>query len=356
MLDFIVNILVFAVVMGTIVFVHELGHLIAAKSFGVYCREFAIGMGPKLFTYQSKKSETSYTIRALPIGGFVAMAGEPGEAGMDEVPLENTIEGIARWKKLIILLAGVFMNIILAFIVFMGIFQTIGVIREPEPVIAQVAPGFPAEDAGFMKDDRIIKLTFYDGTVVEPKTFSDASIAIMSFEDNPIEVEVLRNGNIVTLEVTPSFNEATDTYVMGIQAYPGSMEKVNILETIKYTVGYIINSIVQILMVLKLLVRGIGLNNVGGPIAIFQATSEVTSSGFDFLYLFNLIGALSISLAVMNLIPIPVLDGGRALLTVVEMVIRRPIPKKFENVVMLVGVAFLLAVMIFFIINDISRF
>lgn len=356
MINFLINILVFAIVMGTIVFVHELGHLIAAKSFGVYCREFAIGMGPKLFAYQSKKSETVYTIRAFPIGGFVAMAGEPGEEGMDNVPLENTIEGISRWKKLIVLLAGVFMNIVLAFVVFMGIFQTMGVIREPEPIIANVAQGLPAEEAGFIADDRIVKLTFYDGNVVEPKTFSDASIAIMSYEDNPIEVEVMRNGSIVTLEVTPVFNEESNSYVMGIQAYPGSMEKVGIIETMRYTGGYIIQSITQILMVLRLIIRGIGLNNVGGPIAIFQATSEVTATGFDFLYLFNLIGALSISLAVMNLIPIPVLDGGRALLTIVEMIIRRPIPKKFENFVMLLGVAFLLVVMIFFVIKDLSRF
>ena len=350
------NILVFVFVMGVIVIVHEMGHLIAAKSFGVYCKEFAVGMGPKIYEYQSKKSETTYSVRALPIGGFVAMAGEPGEMGMEDVPLERTINGIAPWKRLIVMLAGVFMNLVLAFIVFGSIFGVNGVIREPEPIVQNVVEGYPAKEAGLLAGDRIVEMKFYDGTVVKPKTFTDASIAIMTFEDNPIKVDVLRDDKILSFTVTPIYNEDSDTFVMGIQSVSGALEKAGFIETIRFTGSYIIKMVTQILMILKLLVRGIGVDNVGGPIAIYQETSKVMESGFNALYLFNIIGSLSVSLAVMNLIPIPVFDGGRALLTVIEMIIRRPIPEKLENFVMLLGFAMALLIMIFFVFKDIKRF
>ncbi len=350
----IINILVFASVMSIIVIVHELGHLIAAKSFGVYCSEFAIGMGPKVYSYQSKKSETKYSIRALPIGGYVAMAGEPGEEEFD-VPESRTISGIKRYKRLIIMLAGIVMNLLLAFVVFYGIFQTQGIVHEPEAVLAEVVEGYPAEVAGFKEGDRLESLTFKDGTVVKPKTFSDISIGITSFKDSEIEVVVDRDGQLLTLNVKPVFNEDSQTYVLGIRSVAGTMEKVGITQTMQYTITFIGTMIMQIVMVLKWLVQGIGLNNVGGPIAIFQETSKVAASGFNALYFWNLIGSLSVSLAVMNLVPIPILDGGRALLIIIEMIIRRPIPKKFENSVMLIGVAIMLFLMVFFVLNDLKR-
>lgn len=350
-----INILVFGAVMSIIVIVHELGHLVAAKSFGVYCKEFAVGMGPKVFSIQSKRSETAYSVRALPLGGFVAMAGEPGEEGLEAVPFERTINGIKPWKRLIVMLAGIFMNLVLAFLVFFTIFQINGIVNEPKPVIAAVVEGYPAEKAGLLAGDKFVKLTFKDGTTIEPKVFSDLVVAISSFQDSEIDVQVNRNGEMKDLKLTPVFNEDSQSYVLGIQSEQGSLEKVGFTKTVSYTVSFIANMIVQIFMVLKWLVQGIGLNNVGGPVAIFQETSKVSASGFDMLYFWNLIGSLSISLAVMNFLPIPVLDGGRALLTVVEMIIRRPIPKKFENAIMMIGFAIMLFLMVFFIFNDLKR-
>ena len=349
------NILIFAAVMSIIVVVHELGHLIAAKSFGVYCREFAIGMGPKVYSYQSKKSETAYSIRALPIGGFVAMAGEPGEDEMENVPEERTISGIARWKRLIILFAGVIMNLILAFVIFFGIFMSNGIIEEPKPIIHAVVEGLPAADAGLLAGDEIVKMTFKDDYVVIPKTFTDASMAIRSFEGTPIDMEVKRNNEIVKVTLTPTFNENSEGYVIGVQSVAGEVTKVGIFETMSYSFGFIIETIGKILTILKLALRRIGLNNFGSPIAIFQETSKVATSGAAMLYFWNLVGSLSISLAVMNLIPIPIFDGGRALLTMIEMVIRRPIPKKLENTVMFIGLALVMALMVFLVMNDIKK-
>lgn len=341
--------------MSIIVIVHELGHLVAAKSFGVYCKEFAVGMGPKIFSYQSKRSETAYSLRALPLGGFVAMAGEPGEDDLENVPHERTINGIKPYKRLIVMLAGIFMNLVLAFLVFFAIFQINGIVNEPKPIIHDVVEGYPAQEAGLLAGDEMVTLTFRDGTVIKPKVFSDLSVAVSSFQDSEILVEVDRHGELIEFKVTPVLDEASGAYVLGVQSESGSLEKVGITKTITYTFTFITGMIAQIFMILKWLVQGIGLNNVGGPVAIFQETSKVSASGFDMLYFWNLIGSLSISLAVMNLLPIPVLDGGRALLTIIEMIIRRPIPKKFENMIMLLGFVLILLLMVFFIFNDLKR-
>lgn len=355
-MSFIVNFLVFALVLSIIVIVHELGHLITAKKIGVYCNEFSIGMGPKIYSYQSKKSETAYSLRALPIGGYVMMAGEAEASDLVDVPFERTINGIARWKRLIVMLAGIFMNMVLAFVVFATIFSMNGVIREPKPIIANVVEGYPAADAGLKKDDEIISLTFSDGSTIHPKTFTEASFGIMTFKGSPIEFEVKRGSELLKITVTPVKDPNSDNYVIGINSPQGELEKVGFFETLQFTAGFLVNMVGQIFQSLKWLVRGKGLDNVGGPIAIFKITSEVTSSGFNFLYFWNLIGSLSVSLAVMNLLPIPIFDGGRALLTIIEMIIRKPIPEKIENFVMMVGFIFVILLMGFFIFNDIRNF
>ncbi len=355
LLKSLVNILVFGAVMSILVIVHELGHLLAAKYYGVYCKEFAVGMGPKIYSYQSKKSETEYSFRALPIGGFVAMAGEPGEEMFEDVPFERTINGIKTEKRLVIMLAGITMNLLLAFVVFFMIFQTHGIINEPPAIIAEVVEGYPAEKAGLKAGDEIIEMTFIDGTTIKPEVFSDIQVAIMSFEENEILTKINRKGEIIELTITPVKDTDSENFVLGVHSEIGSVERVSILKTASYTLSFITGMIGQIFMILKWMVQGIGLNNVGGPVAIFKETSKVSASGFDFLYFWNLIGSLSISLAVMNLLPIPVLDGGRALLTVIEMIIGRPIPEKIENSIMGIGMVLILMLMVFFIFNDLKR-
>ena len=327
----------------------------AAKRYGVYCKEFAVGMGPKVYSYQSKKSETAYSFRALPLGGFVAMAGEPGEQGMEDVPLERTIKGISAPKRLVVMLAGVFMNLILAILVFFFIFQINGIILEPEPVIQEVVAGYPADLAGMQANDRLLSIEIADGSKIELDSFYDISIALMTFEGRDMIVTVDRDGEILKLELTPEYSEESENFVLGVRGVSGELKKTGIGETLGYTVKYIFKVVGQIVMTLKLLVRGIGLNNVGGPVAIFQETSKVSSAGFDALYFWNLVGSLSISLSVMNLIPIPVLDGGRALLTFIEIIIGRPIPEKLENTLMGLGLVIMLALFLFFIVNDIKK-
>jgi len=155
----IINILVFFVILGAIVLIHELGHFLTAKLFGVYCAEFSIGMGPKLFS--KKKGETDYQIRALPIGGYVAMAGEADQEDnelMKDVPYERTLKGIKTWKKCVIMLAGVFMNFVLALVLLIGIYSFVEV-QTNTSEIGSVVENNGAYNAGIQAGDTINKIT-----------------------------------------------------------------------------------------------------------------------------------------------------------------------------------------------------
>ena len=163
------TIVYFIVILGIIVLVHELGHLISAKAFGVYCKEFAIGFGPKIKSIQGK--ETLYSIRALPLGGFVSMAGESG-VEFDNIDSSRTLKGIAPYKRIIIMLSGIFNNLVLAYLIFVVLFMIAGARNiAPEPIIAGIVQDSAAELAGFLENDRITALTFSDGFSVEPKDF-----------------------------------------------------------------------------------------------------------------------------------------------------------------------------------------
>ncbi|CAM2749779.1 M50 family metallopeptidase [Erysipelothrix tonsillarum] len=351
-MQILINIFYFVIVMGLIVFIHELGHLIAAKAFGVYCNEFAIGMGPKIFQYKKEGWETSFSIRAFPLGGFVSMAGEPGEGDFG-VERERTVVGIKPWKRLIVMLAGIFMNFVLALVIFSGIFMYSGIVDQPEPVIAGVQVNSPADKAGLQVNDEIVKLTFDDGKVVVPKDFNQLVTSIMVYEDHEVTVTVLRNGQEVDTKLTPEYNAEQERYLIGVQAVSGEHRDLNFFQAIGAGFNFVGFLIQQLGFVLNRLVHGVGFNSVGGPIGIYQATSKISTDGWFFFL--NLVGQLSVSLAVINLVPIPVMDGGRALLTLIEMIIRRPIPEKIENGIMAIGVAMIMALFVFVMFNDIRK-
>lgn len=350
-MDIILSVLYFVVVLGILVFIHELGHLIAAKTFGVYCKEFAIGMGPKVYSIKKDHWETTYSIRLLPLGGFVSMAGEPGEGDMD-VPFERTVPGIARWKRLIVMLAGVTMNIALAYLIFFGMTLHYGAVDSPKPIIQEVIKDSPAEAAGMLAYDEIIELTFYDGTSMRPKNFDLLTQAISTYGKKSIDFTVLRDGNEVTLSITP---EKIDDgrYIIGVYPVRGELRQVAFFEAINIAHQQVLTIITALVFLIPRLFRGIGTEAVGGPIEIFRATSEIAVYGLP--YFFLLLANLSVNLAVLNLLPIPVLDGGRALLTVFEMIIRRPIPEKIENFVMLIGVLLMGFIFVFIMSKDIIK-
>lgn len=347
-MTFFMNIVYFVLVLGLLVFIHELGHLLAAKAFGVYCQEFALGMGPKLFSYKRKNAETTYSIRALPIGGFVSMAGEPGEGDMN-VPFERSIPGIKPWKRLIIMLAGIFMNFVLAIIIFMGIFFVNGTVDVPPAIVERVAENSPAEKAGILAGDQIVKLEFFNGKTLKVDTFNELTLGVVTYADRELKVTVDRSGEEKTLSMTPQ--KDGDRYIIGVYPVQGQHRSVNIFESISLAWFEVVSVVSSLIFVLSSLVKGIGTEAVGGPIEIFKITGQVAQGGI--LFFFVLVASLSVNLAVMNLLPIPVLDGGRALLTIIEMIIRRPIPKKLENAIMSVGLVMMLVIFVLIMYKDI---
>ncbi|CAM3584697.1 RIP metalloprotease RseP [Erysipelothrix urinaevulpis] len=348
------NILVFALVMGIIVLIHELGHLLAAKKFGVYCHEFAIGMGPVLFKLKKPEWETTYSIRAFPLGGFVAMAGEdaPVEDNI-EVPEERTINGIKPWKRLIVMLAGVTMNFILAFLIFWGMSTYNGTVDMPKAEIATVQENSPAAEAGLQANDKFVEFNFHDGTHLKPKTFNEVFIALETYGQYGFDVTVDRQGETFTTTIHPERDEKDERYIMGITAPAGKHRDLTVFSAIPVALLEIKTVIVQFFFIITRLFRGIGLNNVGGPIGIFEVTSQVRTYGF--LFFLNLVALLSVNLAVVNLLPIPVMDGGRAILTLIEMITGKPINKKLEEVIMMIGVVLIFALFIFIMLNDIRK-
>lgn len=336
-------------VLSLIVLVHELGHLASAKFFGVYCKEFAIGMGPKLFSKKGK--ETEYSIRAFPFGGFVAMAGE--ESVEAEVPSNRSLLGIAKWKRIIILLSGVAMNFILAFVLFLSINLAVGAVyQSPKPVIASVIANSPAEEAGLQANDTILKMTFTDGTSLVPETFDDVVTYVQLYHSTMI-LTVDRSGETLEITVTPVFNEETQRYYLGVNIPPGEMVKINGFEAVTYAFSTMLSTVFGMFVFIGKMLTGVGLTQVSGPIGIIDVTSTQASLGI--LNLTYLTALLSLNIGVFNLLPLPILDGGRVVLTLIEAIFRRPINKNIELALMYISAAALIGLMLFATWQDIGR-
>ena len=213
-----INIIVFILILGIVVLIHEFGHFITAKSFGVYCSEFSIGMGPKLFS--KKIGETEYEIRALPIGGFVSMAGEADNEieEFKDVPFERTINGISCWKKVVVFLAGVFMNFILSIVILIGVYSFIEV-QDNTPVIGSVSDNGPAMMAGIEAGDRITKIA-YDGEEYIIGSYDDIREVMGKIESDDktvtVEVELVRDSKTLTKQVNAQYSEESGMFILGV--------------------------------------------------------------------------------------------------------------------------------------------
>lgn len=340
----------FVIVLGIIVFIHELGHLIAAKFFGVYCKEFAIGMGPRLFSLKGK--ETTYSIRLLPLGGFVTMAGEEG-IDVDDIPAERTIKGIKRYQRMIVMLAGIFMNILLAWVIFVGMYAFNGqVVLAPKPIVAGVVADSPASRAGFLYGDTITKLTFSDGTVIIPKDFYEVVQYIQLYTDET-KFLVQRDNQTIEILITPEYIKAENRYFVGLKLPDPIVKKINPIQAIGYGTGTLVSGVDDIFSTLSRLVRGIGLKSISGPVGIFKVTSQQAAQGLSSLIV--LVGVLSLNVGIFNLLPIPLLDGGRVLLTAIEMIMRKPLNPKVESFLLTLSAGLMIGLLLLVTWQDILR-
>lgn len=347
----ILNIIYFVLILGVIVLVHELGHLIAAKKFGVYCKEFAIGMGPLLWKKQGK--ETQWSIRLLPIGGFVAMVGENEDDEEDaklDVPFERTLPGIAKWKQIVVMGAGAFMNIILAWALFVGVSAAQGQVAiESAAIIERLEPNGIAQQAGFQVGDKIIAMQVGDHKE-EIKVKSDATM-FMQFYPGETTFTIERDGKEMNLQCEPKLSE--DNYLLEVYFTANEVKEISFFESFTYGTQKMVDSALSIFKTLGKIVTGVGLNQLSGPVGIFEVTSEVTQTGF--ISTLALVALLSINVGIFNLIPIPILDGGRIFILMIEALIGRKLNEKVQTAVMMVGLFLILGIMIFATWNDISR-
>ncbi|MDR1795542.1 MAG: M50 family metallopeptidase [Erysipelotrichaceae bacterium] len=355
MINTLLTLLYFLIILSVIVVIHEFGHLISAKAFGVYCKEFAIGYGPKVFSTQ--KGETEYSIRAVPMGGFVSMAGEVG-VDIDDIEPKRTLSGIAPLKRIVIMLSGIFLNLVFGVFLLVAFYLISGYkVTEPLAVVGTVLPDTPAETAGFKDGDKILKVVHADGFVVEPKTFSDMSVPSANLPGERIYT-ILRDGQEIDIAVTPAYSDGS--YLIGIQSTSGEMVKIGFLEAVSLGFTKAGQLCFLIIGALVNLFRGVGLDNLSGPIGIYSATSEVMNAAASFregvLYFVNLMATLSLNVGIFNLFPLPLFDGGRVVLIVAEMVIGKPVDKKLETILMLASLALVAALFLFVTIKDVSNF
>ncbi len=345
----------FIVVLGVLVFFHELGHFLVARLCGVGVEVFSLGFGPRIIG--KKSGRTDYRISAIPLGGYVKMVGEEPEAEIakEDIPLSFTHKSVFR--RSLIVAAGPAFNFLLTIMILFGLFRVSGV-SVAKPLVGDVQPESPAYAAGIVKDDMILSI---NGKNVD--TWEDMAALISGSGGKELHVRIRRNEKEILLQITPEtilgknlFGEDIERYVIGITASAkrehramGSPEA--LAESIRQTWEITRLTVVS---VGKMIQGSIPVKeNLGGPIVIAQMSGEMAKKGFSELIFW--IALLSVSLGILNLLPIPVLDGGHLFFFFIEMLIGKPVNNRVREIAQQAGFFVLLLLMIFVFYNDISR-
>ncbi|WP_415425620.1 RIP metalloprotease RseP [Staphylococcus borealis] len=426
-MSYLITIVSFIIVFGVLVTVHEYGHMFFAKRAGIMCPEFAIGMGPKIFSF--RKNETLYTIRLLPVGGYVRMAGDgleepPVEPGMNvKVKLNDKdeithiilddqhkfqkieaievkkcdfkddlyIEGITSYDnerhhfniaekayfvengsliqiaprhrqfahkkplpKFLTLFAGPLFNFILALVLFIALAYFQGT---PTTSVAQLADNYPAQQAGLKAGDKIVQVGPY-----KTKDFDDIQSAANKIKDNKTTIKFERDNQVKSVDITPKkqvikqtkLNSET-TYILGFQPE----KEHTLIKPIALGFDQFVSASTLIFKAVGTMIASIftgqfSLDMLNGPVGIYHNVDSVVKQGVIALTYYTAL--LSVNLGIMNLLPIPALDGGRILFVLYEAIFRRPVNKKAETMIIAAGAIFVLIIMVLVTWNDIQRY
>lgn len=415
-------IIAFLFVFSVIVIIHEFGHYYFAKKAGILVREFAIGMGPKIF--QVRKGETVYTLRLLPIGGYVRMAGhdedeqeiKPGmmitieldkenivqKLNFDEhliiensvpfqieeadlhrsmtlsgyfvhseekvnltvskqatiiesdgtevvvAPIERQFNSASLWNRIKTNAAGPMNNFILSIIIFIILGFMQGGVPSNDPVIGQVSDQSAAHEAGLQTSDKIISI---DG--VDIHSWDEMTSIVRSSADKTLSMTIQRNGDTKNVSITPKSVEGQNGSKIGQLGVTRTLDN-SILSILGYGFTQTITVVVMVLSALgSIFTKGFNLNQLGGPVAIYSLTSQVAKNGL--IDLLSFMGMISANLGVMNLLPIPALDGGKLVLNFIEGIRKKPLDPEKEGYLTIVGAIFLFAIMLLVTWNDIMK-
>ena len=348
--------ILFAIIaLGALIFIHELGHFIFAKTFGVGVEKFSLGFGPKLFG--KKVGDTEYLISALPLGGYVKMVGE-GEGDdfvIGDADRERSFAEKAPLKRIAIVAAGPVFNLLFAWVLFMVIFL-MGV-PSVTTKVGEVMPGKPAARAGMLAGDQI---TAVNGQAVT--RWEDFAKIIAQGKLAPLAIEVRRGQATLKFTMVPEsrtsknlLGETVTQPIVGVVAAGDSViEHFPPGEAIQRGSAQCWSVIkLTVLSMVKLIERAIPLDNIGGPIMIVKmAGQQAAAGGVNFL---AFVALLSVNLGVLNLLPVPILDGGHLAFFVIELLIGRPVSKKTREVAQQVGLVLLISLMMLAFYNDIAR-
>ena len=415
-------IIAFLFVFSVIVIIHEFGHYYFAKKAGILVREFAIGMGPKIF--QVRKGETVYTLRLLPIGGYVRMAGhdedeqeiKPGmmitieldkenivqKLNFDEhliiensvpfqieevdlhrsmtlsgyfvnseekvnltvskqatiiesdgtevvvAPIERQFNSASLWNRIKTNAAGPMNNFILSIIIFIIVGFMQGGVPSNDPVIGQVSDQSAAHEAGLQTSDKIISI---DG--VDIHSWDEMTSIVRSSADKTLSMTIQRNGDTKNISITPKSVEGQNGSKIGQLGVTRTLDN-SILSILGYGFTQTITVVVMVLSALgSIFTKGFNLNQLGGPVAIYCLTSQVAKNGL--IDLLSFMGMISANLGVMNLLPIPALDGGKLVLNFIEGIRKKPLDPEKEGYLTIAGAIFLFALMLLVTWNDIMK-
>ena len=342
-------------VLGALIFFHELGHFLVARLMGIGVKAFSLGFGPRL--WKKTWGQTEYRLSALPLGGYVQLVGEQADEELPEgFAGDQSFSLRPPWQRMCVVAAGPIFNFILAWFIYWGIFWAQGQI-ELLPRIGAAQPDSPALAAGIEANDLV---TAVDGHAVI--YWEDLAHAIQTSQGRPLRLTILRRQTIVDIRVTPHLQEQTNLFgekkqipMLGISAAGDTITlKLSPLKAAQagITQTWVLSKLTFQGLV-KLVERVVPLDNIGGPIMIAQMVSEQAHEGI--INLLALTALISINLGLLNLLPIPILDGGHILFCAIEWIRGRPLDERLQNLTMRIGLALLLALMGLAIFNDILR-
>ena len=340
------TLILFILILSLIIIIHEFGHFLFAKLYGVYVYEFSLGMGKKLWSI--KKGETEYSIRLIPLGGFVSLAGESVEVD-ESIPKDRRLQDKTVFQRFMIMVSGAGFNFVLAMILLFISALIFGSVTT-KAIIGNLSYEYPAYQAGIRENDTILEI---DGKKIT--TWEDAMWEVQMSSGKTLDFVLEdENGNIKQVSVSPIKSETDEgiSYIYGISK--DNEKEYGLIQACVYafektgSTFKLMGKTIQSLFVGK-----VGVDELSGPIGIFSVVDSQAQAGVESII--YLIAFLSVNVGVINLIPFPAFDGGRILFLIIEKIKGSPVDSKIENMIHSIGFMLLMLLMIYVTFNDVFR-